>query len=351
MWGAARVDYARGVITRKSTEDEGWLDDPVTQLRIRGEPSVFALPVVAPGTQLLVGAAEHCDLVLRDLQGRVSRLHAALIRGPHGWSLQDRESSNGVWQDGERRMAIELTPGMELTLGSLTLVVESERLVTLRAYLSRVLGWEPSRELDVEHGIQAARAMATRRAGLVLCGDGDLSEVARRLHQLTLGEARPFVICERGAALPDGAATLCFVDDALPDDFTAVVERLTAAGARARLIVCSPSRLDATDVMTQLGRAAMLELPALATREHDLERLIVSYAEDAARALGASWHGFREHEMVWLSRVKLSSLWEIEDLARRVVALRIWGVKGGAERLGITHVALSRWAKRRGIPT
>jgi len=42
---------------------------------------------------------------------------------------------------------------------------------------------------------------------------------------------------------------------------------------------------------------------------------------------------------------------EVEDAARRLVALRNWGVSEGAKRLKITHGALSRWTRRRKIPT
>jgi hypothetical protein len=46
----------------------------------------------------------------------------------------------------------------------------------------------------------------------------------------------------------------------------------------------------------------------------------------------------------------ITTLDEIEEVARRLVALRNWGVTDGAKRLGITHVALSRWARRWHIP-
>jgi hypothetical protein len=42
---------------------------------------------------------------------------------------------------------------------------------------------------------------------------------------------------------------------------------------------------------------------------------------------------------------------ELDELALRLVAERNWGVTAGAERLGISHVALSKWMRRRDIPT
>jgi hypothetical protein len=60
---------------------------------------------------------------------------------------------------------------------------------------------------------------------------------------------------------------------------------------------------------------------------------------------------FREHEMSWIRASGPTCLEDIETIALRVVALRNWGVNGGAENLGISHAALSRWASRRKIPT
>jgi len=67
--------------------------------------------------------------------------------------------------------------------------------------------------------------------------------------------------------------------------------------------------------------------------------------------LGASDLGFRPLDPAWARASGLATLSEIEDVARRLVALRNWGVTGGAARLGITHGALSRWARRRKLPT
>jgi len=49
--------------------------------------------------------------------------------------------------------------------------------------------------------------------------------------------------------------------------------------------------------------------------------------------------------------LRLAGLADIEDTARRLVALRTLGVTEGGQRLAITHGALSRWAKRRGLRT
>jgi hypothetical protein len=341
--------------TQKAPGEEGWaIDDPIIHLRLRGDTRRYVLPPAVEGTQLMIGAAETCQIVLHDLTSRVSRQHAVLVRGRQVWTVHDRGSTNGIWQDGERRLAIELAPAVELEIGGVALVAESARLMALREYLSRVIGWGPARGGEVDQGIQAVRSMATRRAALVLCGDGELHDIARQLHLLAVGTERPFIMCHRDRMPPlhlASAATFCFADDTLPNEFAQVAATVTAPNSRARLIVCSPSREEATEALAQLGHSVVIELPALDTRAAELEPLIVAYAGDTVRAFGFASNGFREHEMVWLRKIELKTLADVQDLAYRLVVLRNRGVSGGAELLGVSHVALSRWAKRRGIPT
>jgi hypothetical protein len=337
----------------KRTEDDGWaIDDPVTQLRIRGADEAFTL---RPGGEpLAIGTADDCDLVLRDPTGCVSRHHAQLVREDTAWILHDRGSTNGIRQDGERRLSIELRPSIEIEIGGIRLIAESARLRALRAYLSRIIGWGAERLDDIDHAIQAVRTMATRRATLILCGAGELGRVAERLHHMAVGPDRPFIACGRAdsaKADPANSGTFCFVDDTLPDDFAEIAAKLTASDAKSRLVVCSPSREDATEAMAQLARCAVLELPELEARPGEIDHLILAYAEDAVATLGAPSHRFREHELTWLRQLPFASLHEVEEVTFRLVALRNWSVRGGAQRLGISHVALSRWARRRRIPT
>ncbi|HEX6020726.1 MAG TPA: hypothetical protein VFZ00_01940 [Solirubrobacter sp.] len=65
--------------------------------------------------------------------------------------------------------------------------------------------------------------------------------------------------------------------------------------------------------------------------------------------LGASWLGFRSGDPERVLASGIATLDEIEDVTRRLVALRNWGVTDGAKRLGLSHCALSRWARRRKI--
>lgn len=334
------------VVTHKTDEGRGWaIDDTVVRLRRWGSAEVFELPTDV--SEWTIGAASDCALRLHDPTGCVSRHHARLTRDGRAWTLRDLESTNGIRQDGERRLAFELAPGVEIEIGGVTLIAESTRLLDLHRYLQRVLGWRADRAPDVDRALRAIREFATRRAALVLCGEGDLAPIAQRLHGLAIGQDRPFVV----AGSPAQGGTWCVSVSALPPIFGAVCAALQDPDATTRLIICAPSPGDASDAMPLAGRTAIIELPPVASRADEAEQLILAYADDAVAAIGAGSRGFREHELHWLRKVAVDGLADLEEMCRRVVAMRNWGVTAGAERLGITHAALSRWARRRNIPT
>ena len=343
-------------ITSKAADDErrGWaVDDAVLRLRRWGDDRAFDLPP-PPIEAWTIGVAPDCDLRLESELGRVSRRHARLERDGVAWILRDLESTNGIRQDGELRRSIQLAPGIEIEIGDVALIAESQRLATLRALLARVIGWSHSARRDVDRALRAVREMATLRAALMLYGDGDLTRIARRLHTLALGEQRAFVVCERHslAALDSiGAGTLCVLGDRLPEDFPQAIEHIAAQRSAARVIVCSETRAGGTRAAAYLGRTTAIELPSITSRTGELDRLVEELAVDAVAVLCASETGFREHEMVWIRETSLETLAEIEEVTLRIVAMRNYGVRGGAARLGISHAALSQWARRRAIPT
>ncbi len=48
----------------------------------------------------VIGRGAHCDLVIDS--AKISREHAAFVRGADGWWIEDLGSSNGTWLKGER---------------------------------------------------------------------------------------------------------------------------------------------------------------------------------------------------------------------------------------------------------
>ena len=222
----------------------------------------------------------------------------------------------------------------------------------LHELLRRLIGWSPARHGEVDRAAREVREMAAGREALILLGEGSLVGVARRL---TLGD-RPFVALRRGDSVPDvlkrAAGGVVYLDARprhLPRDLAPLVAGVREA--RVRLVVGAEGVEESAGLAAMLPRVATIRIPPLAERSDEIERLLEAYGRDAMAELGATGLGFRPLDPEWARASGLATLAEIEDVARRLVALRNWGVVGGAARLGIDHSALSRWARRRKIPT
>lgn len=66
------------------------------------------------GDRFVVGRGAHCDLVIDS--AKISREHAAFVRAPDGWWVEDLGSSNGTWFHGERISRRRLEHGDEFFL-------------------------------------------------------------------------------------------------------------------------------------------------------------------------------------------------------------------------------------------
>jgi len=67
----------------------------------------------------LIGRGEECDIRLTDTT--VSRRHARLSGGPKGFQIEDLDSTNGTWLDGQRVRSQFIAPGQGFRLGSCNL--------------------------------------------------------------------------------------------------------------------------------------------------------------------------------------------------------------------------------------
>jgi hypothetical protein len=296
----------------------------------------------------------------------VSRVHASLIQDDQArWRLRDAGSKNGMRLDGARRAEIILEPGIEIGIGGLTLIAESRRSILLRGFLFRMLGWGDGRPAVVDHALRAVRMAVTRRAPLVVCGEGDLVPIARSIHRHALGDERPFVVCdprrrsseatvrsaenhETGlqALAAAWGGSLCVRNRRLPRDFDQVVSVLRGPETRVQLIMCAGQT---DDCRSYLARPIIV--PSLAGRELELDRIIEEYAEDAILDLGAPRVGFLAIDHEWVREYGASSLTEIEKATLRLVALRhSRTLSHAAARLGMAPVSLSRWIGRRKMP-
>lgn len=355
---------ANGWATQVDLDACEWIiDDELVHLREWGTHWIHPLP--ASGEEITIGAAEGCALRLVDPSRRVSRAHARLRREPSGWVIRDLGSTNGTRIDGAKRPMFPLSPGAEVGIGPFTLIAESRALLALRDFLARLLGWSADRTAVIDRAMRALRTAAARRGALLVCGKGDLVPIARSLHARTLGEERPFVVCDprrrnsaasvraaeslrEGLPAMEAAAggTMCVRTRRLPRDFREVSLAIRDPASRVQLVVCTA---DTDDARTLL--ADPIIIPPLARRRAELGRIVDEYARDAIASLGADVTGFTRADHDWVVAHAASALPEIEKSTRRLVAIRqVGSIAGAAVLLGMSHVALSQWIGRRRLP-
>jgi hypothetical protein len=203
------------------------------------------------------------------------------------------------------------------------------------------------------------------RVPLTLCGDGDLVPIARAIHRHTLGDDRPFILCDPRRRAPDATVrtaeniepglaalaaaqggSLCVWSKRLPRDFAQVRAELRTQHARVQLIVCMPDPGDG-----QAFEATRISLPSLRTRHRELSRIIDEYAAEAIASLSVAVR-FTTADRAWIASHSASSLPEIEKGTRRLVAVRHTGgnITAAADMLGMSAVALRAWIGRRELP-
>lgn len=191
-----------------------WLgSDPVTQLREWAGEKIYPLPD-ADVRECIIGSEPSANIQLSDPRGLVSRRHARLFRTSDGiWRIQDTDSKNGVHLAGESLSEFRVTPGIEIGVGSLTLVAENRTLIQLRGYLARVLGWEAGQRPAIDLAIRAIRAATTLRAPISLDGTDDLVAVARQIHRHTTLAGAPFIVFGERPREKDGSLRVTATHD------------------------------------------------------------------------------------------------------------------------------------------
>jgi FHA domain-containing protein len=330
------------------------ITDAVIRLRERGTiDRVYGLP--DPPARCKIGSAS--QLRLHDASGLLSREHAELVPiVDGGWKIRDLKSKNGLRCDGEPVPGFRLRPGLEITIGGLRLVAESLQLIGLLAVIRRFLGWAADRQDDVDEALRSLRDWAAQRTDLVVVGDGDLTRVIRRLHDLVVGREASFIVYEDGdpAAAVRAAAcgTLCVVIRRQADAI-AVVDQVHAIeyAARPQLVVCTENSTSAATIKRSLERPEVISLPPLSSRSNEVERIAHESAADIVRELGAPGPGFSMHDLERLQVIAFDSIEDVEETVRRIVVMRTWGVTAGAAKLGLDHSSLSTWARRRKLST
>lgn len=356
------------MVTKTNTDSGGqyeWIaHDTPSGLRLWGTDITYPLP--GPGVEeATIGAAADCWLQLNDPKLRISQYHARIFRYGGRWKIADLNSKNGISVDGARRPSILLTPGAELRIGGVVLVVESPLLCALRELLARLIGWSDERHAHVDVALRALRLAATRRDSLLLCGSGNLVSIARLLHNRTLGRGRPFVVGaprrRQRAERPDPDAddaesydngmlalskatggTMCVWGHRPLADFDQVVAALEEPTSRVQLVVCyrtlPPSR--------QRHRSPTILLPPLAERASELPRIVDAFAADAVQEFGGT---LTAQSRAWVLEHASADLARIATATARVVALNSAGGNVGeaALLLGLSKSSLLEWFAKR----
>ncbi len=353
-------------LTEADGANKAWLAHaPVTQLREWGTDIVHPLPG-SDVAEWVIGSDPSAALRLVDPSGLVSRRHARLVRHGAWWKLEDLRSKNGLRQDRARSTKFWIIPGMEVGVGSLILVAENPPLVQLRSYLARVLGWDAASRAVVEGAIQEIREAASLGRPLVIGGAEDMVAVARQIHLRTNALGGLFVVCGERPRESDlslnvtathadpatafelaAGGTVCVRAEQLPVRIDRLLEIAGDERARNRtqLIVCArkPPRwwkASPAIVVPKLGRRSA----------SDLHNVVADYAIDAICELDAAPTSFSVAQRDWVAKHAASSFAEIEITTLRIVACNDAGnVHRAAARLGLSHVALGKWLKHRGL--
>lgn len=82
-------------------------------------------PLVLDGDRVMIGRLASCDVTLAD--ANVSREHAAFVREGAGWAVEDLDSTNGTYLNGERVTYARLRDGDVVSVGASELVYHEPR--------------------------------------------------------------------------------------------------------------------------------------------------------------------------------------------------------------------------------
>jgi hypothetical protein len=229
----------------------------------------------------------------------------------------------------------------------------------LRELCCRIFGW--SNKQMVDDVMQTLITAVARRGAVALRGESDLVPVAYSLHRRLFGSERPFVVCDPRRRDGDGSVrappnrnagmlaveaavggSVCIRSNRLPVDFGLLVSSLREQGSVSMLFICLKQQDCVTDILCR-----PLEIPSLAQRSSELDRLFDEYLEDAAQMLmvGSVQVSDAMRKSV-LCDVK--TLIDLEKAAMRVVALQSsHNISQAARRLNMAPVSLTRWLGRR----
>jgi hypothetical protein len=286
------------------------------------------------------------------------------------WHILDLRSKNGLLVDGVKQLSARLSPGTILGIGGVQLVAESSRLIELRCYLARVMGWgwkgDPA-DRAVDRALQTLRTAQVQREAIWLRGGEDIGQVAYDLHRYLVGGQGPFITCDpkrridRGTARRSGnevdlekaahaarGGTLCVRASRLPRGFSALVDALrTSEDLPTLIIVCDDDAHRENREPPEFLVHALVIPPLSGRTLKERENVVREYFFDAMTALGVSTLP-RPEDRAWVMNHSAGSLQDIAKGALRLLALRVKGsFLAAAGILDMRRQSLVKWVARR----
>jgi len=342
--------------TNPLAQAQAWpLVDPVLGLRVWGSSICHRFPTSFGS--LTIGSAESCDITLASAD--VSQHHATVEhRGDH--LLLIDHGKNHTWRGGLPAQITHLVPGTDIELGGVKLVAYSSRTEQLRFGFQRYLGYSETAERDVDDALSAA--MKRSHMALLAPPNGGGAALARYIHESGPGRTWPLVVVgerivadrTRQQTLLASAAfgTLVIRAEHLPRDLSFLRTELEHGRAQIRLVLLAApdASLDALVGHKLVQQLAIVEMPPLASRVGDLGRIVKETVAHHAAIAGAPSQPLEPTDFGKLEIVgKKTSHDELDETARRIVWVRLFGVNGAARRLGVEASTLSRFLRRRGF--
>jgi len=338
------------------------LDDEVIALRVSGTDDSYALAAGAHAQ--VIGTSAACDVVLRDPARTVAPEHARLVRRHAHWTIRAiGDDLDVLCRDRVPLREFPLVPGLEISLGDVTLIAESERSRALHAMLRRLIGFDARYQVEVDRALRTVLTTASGRGVLTLCGSGDLVSVAHQLHRRML-PGQPFVVCDprrgEGSAHPllapnirdpmdalglAAGGTLCLPADRPPHELPELAERRRNSTTRVQLVIVTET---VHPVLAAIAEPVVVT--PLARRAAERLRLIDELAAEAAATLGIEVVPLSDAHRRAILRFDGSTPQAIEKATLRIIALRNGGhTSRVAKQLDMSHASLTEWALRRGL--
>jgi hypothetical protein len=336
---------------RRPSVGEWPLDDEITSVRVAGTQQSHELATA--GRTQIIGSSWSCDVMLRDRSGTVAAQHAKLIRQRTGWLIRAIDPGTaGLSRDRVPLPEFPLVPGIEIGIGGMTLIAESDRSRALRRVLMRLIGFDAQHAADVDRALRTALTTASGRGALTLYGNGDLAAVALLLHRHTL-HGRPFVRWERRtredpriALAAAAGGTLCVSANDLLWCVDEIVERRHRSAMRVQLIILVTAVRRLRPIVAAVTEPIMLT--PLSKRKHERLRIIDELTIEAAQTLGIEPSRLSEADRRTILRFDAGTVPAIERATLRIVALRHWRYFArAAHELGMAHASLMEWAAPR----